>query len=77
MLQVRARSLTLSNVPLRARALPLLLETMGLIADSLNRDYDAMRARHAQRDRELAELYKSAHDLIRESKRLIDENRAS
>tara|TARA_R100001163_G_C4941742_1_gene113253 strand:+ start:157 stop:390 length:234 start_codon:yes stop_codon:yes gene_type:complete len=76
MLQVRARSLTLSNVPLRLRALPLHLETMGLIADALNRDYDAMRARHAQRGLELAELYKSAHDLIKESKKLPDENRA-
>ena len=61
---------------MRARALPLHLETMGTIADALNRDYDAMRARHAQRGLELAELYKTTHELIKESKRLLDESRA-
>ena len=47
---------------------------MGRIADPLRRDLDAMRARHAETDREVADLIIHARELIAESEAYLAED---
>ena len=48
---------------------------MGRIADALRRDLDAMSARHAETDREVAKLITSTHELIAETEKMLAEDR--
>ena len=48
---------------------------MGRIADAFKRDLDAMRARHAESDRRLAELITSTQKLIAETDKMLAEDR--
>ena len=48
---------------------------MGRIADALRRDLEAMRARHAESDRRIAELITSTHELIAETEKMLAEDR--
>ena len=48
---------------------------MGVISDAFKRDLDALKARHAQRDRELAELLTSTRDLIEKTEKMLAEDR--
>lgn len=47
---------------------------MGRIADALKRDLDAMRTRHAETDREIANLIIHAQELIAESEAYLAED---
>lgn len=58
----------------RSRALPLHLDTMGIIADALRRDLDALRARHEQRGRELEQLLTSTRQLIEKTEKMLAED---
>tara|TARA_Y100000289_G_scaffold65965_1_gene80861 strand:- start:3372 stop:3524 length:153 start_codon:yes stop_codon:yes gene_type:complete len=48
---------------------------MGRLADALRRDLEAMRARHAESDRRIAELITSTHELIAETEKMLAEDR--
>ena len=48
---------------------------MGVIADALRRDLEAMRARHAESDRRLQELLTSTRELIEETEKMLAEDR--
>lgn len=48
---------------------------MGVIADAFRRDLDALKARHEQRGRELAELLTSTRELIEKTEKILAEDR--
>ena len=48
---------------------------MGRLSDALKRDLEAMRVRHAESDRRIAELIKSTHELIAETEKMLAEER--
>ena len=48
---------------------------MGRLSDALKRDLQAMRARHTESDRALAELIKSTHELIATTEKMLAEDR--
>lgn len=47
---------------------------MGIIADALRRDLDALRARHEQRGRELEQLLTSTRQLIEKTEKMLAED---
>jgi hypothetical protein len=48
---------------------------MGAIADAFRRDLDALKARHAEHDRRLAELLTSTRELIEKTEKMLAEDR--
>jgi hypothetical protein len=59
----------------RARLSIAPCQSMGVIADAFRRDLDALKARHAEHDRRLAELLKSTRELIEKTEKMLAEDR--